>query len=269
MLVHPAIDPGLGDLLRPHRGQPDRPHLAVQRLGPGRRDPVAADGDIRRRGVFAAALAFVPRRRTLPQVAALAAAVMIALQLSVDHWFYLYIPWFFGALAIALLASGRATAGRAAPSTDEEGMETRFGLTRSQDHVSAVRCVDAAMTVATASAKPKAKPQAGVRSSGSTPRGEGRPDQPSRSAAGSPTAANRSASPRARRPAAGASSTARERAAASASGSRVRAASGRRAYRDRPTRRRFRRPRRPPRPRSVCTKRRGNGAAAGCAARRR
>jgi hypothetical protein len=55
--------------------------------------------------VFAAALAFVPRRRTLPQVAALAAAVMIALQLSVDHWFYLYIPWFYGALTIALLAT--------------------------------------------------------------------------------------------------------------------------------------------------------------------
>ena len=48
-------------------------------------------------------LAFVPRRRDLPQVAALAAAVLIALQLSVDHWFYLYIPWFFGALVIALL----------------------------------------------------------------------------------------------------------------------------------------------------------------------
>ena len=85
------------------RSQPDRPHLPVQHLGPGRRDPVAADGRLRRHGLLAAALAFVPRRRTLPQVAALAAAVLIALQLSVDHWFYLYIPWFFGAIAIALL----------------------------------------------------------------------------------------------------------------------------------------------------------------------
>jgi len=59
-------------------------------------------------GLFAAALAFVPRRRTLPQVAALSAAVLIALQLSVDHWFYLYIPWFFGALAIALLCPAPA-----------------------------------------------------------------------------------------------------------------------------------------------------------------
>jgi hypothetical protein len=61
-------------------------------------------------GLFAAALALVPRRRTLPQIAALSAAVMIALQLAVDHWFYLYIPWFFGALAIALLCV--APAGR-------------------------------------------------------------------------------------------------------------------------------------------------------------
>ena len=50
-------------------------------------------------------VAFVPRRRTLAQIAALAAAVLIALQLSVDHWFYLYIPWFFGPMAIALAAS--------------------------------------------------------------------------------------------------------------------------------------------------------------------
>ena len=55
--------------------------------------------------MLAIVVAFVPRRRTLPQIAALAAAVLIALQLSVDHWFYLYIPWFFGPLAIALAAS--------------------------------------------------------------------------------------------------------------------------------------------------------------------
>ena len=38
---------GPRDVLRPHRGQPARPDLAVQHLGPGRRDPVAADGDPR------------------------------------------------------------------------------------------------------------------------------------------------------------------------------------------------------------------------------
>ncbi len=66
-------------------------------------------------GVLAAALAFVPRHRTVPRVAALAAVVLIALQLSVDHWFYLYIPWFFGAVAIALLATGDESAPPGAP----------------------------------------------------------------------------------------------------------------------------------------------------------
>jgi len=49
-------------------------------------------------------VAFVPRRRTLPQIAALAAAVLIALQLTAEHWFYLYIVWFFPVLIAALLA---------------------------------------------------------------------------------------------------------------------------------------------------------------------
>ncbi|ADB54336.1 hypothetical protein [Conexibacter woesei] len=52
---------------------------------------------------FALALAFVPRRRTLIQVAAFGAAVLIALQLSLTYWFYLYIAWFFPLVMVALL----------------------------------------------------------------------------------------------------------------------------------------------------------------------
>jgi len=48
-------------------------------------------------------LAFVPRRRDLVGLAALSAAVLIALQLGVTHWFYLYIPWFFPLVMLALL----------------------------------------------------------------------------------------------------------------------------------------------------------------------
>jgi hypothetical protein len=48
-------------------------------------------------------LVFVPRRRDLVGLAALSAAVLIALQLGVTHWFYLYIPWFFPLVMIALL----------------------------------------------------------------------------------------------------------------------------------------------------------------------
>jgi hypothetical protein len=53
--------------------------------------------------VGAVVLAFVPRRRDIVGVAALTAAILIALQLGVTHWFYLYIPWFFPFVMIALL----------------------------------------------------------------------------------------------------------------------------------------------------------------------
>jgi hypothetical protein len=53
--------------------------------------------------LLALALAVVPRRRDLPTLAALAAAVLIALQLAVDHWFYLYLVWFAPLVWIALL----------------------------------------------------------------------------------------------------------------------------------------------------------------------
>jgi Peptidase propeptide and YPEB domain len=59
-------------------------------------------------GVVGLALlvAFRPRRRDHVTVAALGAAVMIGMELTVDHWFYLYIPWFLPFLLIAMLASG-------------------------------------------------------------------------------------------------------------------------------------------------------------------
>jgi Peptidase propeptide and YPEB domain len=56
-------------------------------------------------------VAFRPRRRDHVTVAALGAAVMIALQLTVDHWFYLYIPWFLPFLLIALMAAGTVPLG--------------------------------------------------------------------------------------------------------------------------------------------------------------
>ncbi len=54
---------------------------------------------------LALAVAFVPRRRGIVEVAALAAAVMIAVQLGISHWFYLYIPWFFPLVMVALVCS--------------------------------------------------------------------------------------------------------------------------------------------------------------------
>jgi Glycosyltransferase family 87 len=68
-------------------------------------------------------VAFVPRRPSVRQVAALGAAVLIALQLPVDHWFYLYVVWFvpfvlvtsFGAIAPPAPAAAESTV-RAHPS---------------------------------------------------------------------------------------------------------------------------------------------------------
>jgi hypothetical protein len=53
--------------------------------------------------VLAVAVAFVPRRRDLVGLSALCAAVLIATQLGISYWFYLYIPWFFPFVMLALL----------------------------------------------------------------------------------------------------------------------------------------------------------------------
>ncbi len=53
----------------------------------------------------AVALAFVPRRRSPLQLAALTAAVLIGFELVLTHWFYLYIPWFLPFVAFAVLSA--------------------------------------------------------------------------------------------------------------------------------------------------------------------
>jgi hypothetical protein len=52
--------------------------------------------------VLAVLLALVPRSRDLAGLAAACAAVIIAVQLGVDHWFYLYVPWFAAPALLAL-----------------------------------------------------------------------------------------------------------------------------------------------------------------------
>ena len=53
--------------------------------------------------LLALLVAFVPRRRDIVTLAALSAAVIIALQAGITHWFYLYIVWFFPLVLVALL----------------------------------------------------------------------------------------------------------------------------------------------------------------------
>ncbi len=64
---------------------------------------------------LALAVVFVPRQRDELAVAALAAAVLIAMQLTVTHWFYLYLVWFLPLMLVALLARPGVTAAGAAP----------------------------------------------------------------------------------------------------------------------------------------------------------
>lgn len=58
-------------------------------------------------GGMSLAFAFVPRRKSLVQLAALSAALLILLQLTLHHWFYLYIVWFYPLLLVSLAAVER------------------------------------------------------------------------------------------------------------------------------------------------------------------
>jgi hypothetical protein len=69
--------------------------------------------------VAALAVAFVPRRKSPLQLAALTGALLVGFQFVQTHWSYLYIPWFFPFAAIALLA-GAARARRPPEEAERE-----------------------------------------------------------------------------------------------------------------------------------------------------
>ncbi|HEX6229355.1 MAG TPA: hypothetical protein VFZ41_07820 [Solirubrobacterales bacterium] len=102
LLIWPAIDPGLGtvwDRTIAYQADRDSPFSIwgqVAGLEPFRIALLVGTA------ALSVALAFRPKRKTLIQVAALGAALLIALQLSAQHWFYLYIVWFYPLLLVAL-----------------------------------------------------------------------------------------------------------------------------------------------------------------------
>lgn len=55
-------------------------------------------------------VAVVPRRRTPLQVAALGGAVLVAVELAITHWFYLYVAWFAPLALVALFGPYRGSA---------------------------------------------------------------------------------------------------------------------------------------------------------------
>lgn len=73
-------------------------------------------------GVVAAAVAvaFVPRRKSPLQLAALTGALIAGFELVLEHWSYLYIPWFYAFAAFALLAGTPRTA---PPPPEEEAAQ--------------------------------------------------------------------------------------------------------------------------------------------------
>ncbi len=109
VMLWPAIDPGLATFY-------DRT-VAYQS---GRDSPFSIWGQVSleplRVALLAATaalslfLAFRPREKSLLQVAALGAALLIAFQLTMNHWFYLYIVWFYPLylVSVSVLPTRRA-----------------------------------------------------------------------------------------------------------------------------------------------------------------
>ena len=102
-LAYPAVDPGLAEFYdRTVKSQLDR-ESPFSIWGQADLDWLHTLVKI---AVIALGIlvAFVPRRRTLVQIAALSAAVIIAVEITLEHWFYLYLPWFLGAMLLAMVA---------------------------------------------------------------------------------------------------------------------------------------------------------------------
>jgi uncharacterized membrane protein len=130
VMLWPAIDPGLKTFY-------DRT-IASQA---GRESPFSIWGQapsleplrialLAGTGVLSLLFAFIPKRKNLVQLAALSAALLIALQITLHHWFYLYIVWFFPPLLLAI--SIPSTADREARGAEEfdvpKGEASRGGI---------------------------------------------------------------------------------------------------------------------------------------------
>jgi hypothetical protein len=77
---------------------------------------------------LAVGLALIPRPRDLVALAAACAAVIIAVQLGMDHWFYLYIPWFAPLTLLALMGSLSPAAEPAPDAASEPARSSRLAV---------------------------------------------------------------------------------------------------------------------------------------------
>jgi hypothetical protein len=116
LLLWPAIDPGLHTFYErtiAYQAGRDSPFSIwgqVHGLEPLRVAILVAVG------LMSVAFAFRPKRKTLTQVAALGAALLVGLQLTAEHWFYLYIVWFFPLFLVAMTPPATSTSQEQGPS---------------------------------------------------------------------------------------------------------------------------------------------------------
>jgi hypothetical protein len=102
LLLWPAINPGLHTVYertiayQAGRSSPFSIWGQVAGLEPLRVSIMAAVA------ALALLFAFRPKDKQLFQVAALGAALLIGVQLTMHHWFYLYIVWFYPLLLVAM-----------------------------------------------------------------------------------------------------------------------------------------------------------------------
>jgi hypothetical protein len=78
--------------------------------------------------VLAVSLAVVRSNRDVVGLAAACAAVLIATQLGIEHWFYLYVPWFFALVMLALLGRFSAPSRRPAVVASEPARSSQPAL---------------------------------------------------------------------------------------------------------------------------------------------
>jgi len=106
VMLWPAIDPGLATFYErtiSYQADRDSPFSIwgqVEGLEPLRTAILIGVAGL------AIAFAFRPRGKSLTQVAALGAALLIGAQLAAEHWFYLYIVWFYPLLLVAFATVG-------------------------------------------------------------------------------------------------------------------------------------------------------------------
>ena len=53
--------------------------------------------------MLAGVAAVLPSRKGTLELAALSAAILLSVQLSLTHWFYLYLPWVLPFIILALV----------------------------------------------------------------------------------------------------------------------------------------------------------------------